>query len=286
MREIGVLSNNSILFCFERIRALNKLILIIFLAFIAGILFTIFLYSIIHKIKFDYILRVMKNKTKRFIKHIVSLTGVFLSLIAISIIFKLLKYDSQMFPNIISVGLSVLIIDFLLKEREQAEREKVVIIIDSKLEQIMRRINAIVLKFVNLEDIINISVDEEIIKKLIEQKDILHDQIEHSYITEQGDVEIAQISLVDFTYFIAREIEADINDLISNFSQYLTSNQILLLIKIREILSQKIFKIRCSKLYDIETITEAEYGIIKGYLLQALLGLNKIIESERICNGN
>ncbi len=215
-------------------------------------------------------------------KHTVSLTGVFVVILITYFILDKFNYGEQILPNIISTGLSILIIDFLLKERElsqrQKEKEKVKLLIDDRINRILKNIKGIILKFIDLEELEDVRVSKEIIEGIIQRQNLIEEKINHTLIKENGQVDELEISKMDFTYYVGKELEKDVDDLLINFNQFLDSNQIYFLVKLKETLSKKIFKIRCSTLYS--EFENKEYKVIENLLIDTLGELNVSLENR------
>lgn len=157
-----------------------------------------------------------------------------------------------------------MIIDFLLKERELSRRQKVKLLIDDRINRIIVNIKGIILKFINLEQLEEVRVSKEIIEGIIQKQNLVEEKVNHTLIKEDGQVEELEISKMDFTYYVGKELEKDVDDLLINFNQFLDSNQIYFLVNLKETLPKKIFKIRCSTLYtEFET---DEYKVIENVL--------------------
>lgn len=257
-------------------------IYIAIIAFLIGCLGTFILVKKLSIKKIGEVISLIKYKSIRFIKHTISLTGVFIVMIIAYVILDKFNYGQQILPNIISTALSILIIDFLLKEREvsqrEKEKEKVKLLIDDRVNRIIRNIKGIILKFINLEQLNDVKVSKEIIEGIIQKQDLIQDKVEHILIKEDGQVEELQISKMDFTYYVGKELEKDVDDLLINFNQLLDSNQIYFLVKLKETLTKKIFKIRCSTLY--EDFGKKEYNVIENLLIETLGELNVSLENR------
>lgn len=255
---------------------MSEKIYIALISFCIGIIITYLLLSKFNSSKLNDFIRFIKNKIIRFIKHTLSLYGVFIVMIITYFIADKLDYSDEILPNIISTGLSILIIDFLLKERETSELEKVKVLLDYKFNSIIKNTRIIILKFINLEDIGEDRINENIIKSIIEKQNLLTENINHIYIENDGTLNEISVSKMDFTYHIGKELEKDVDSLLKNFSSYLTSDQICFLVKLQDILSKKIFKIKCSTLYsDFEN---SEYKVIEGILIESLMALNSLLD--------
>lgn len=261
---------------------MSDIIYIAIISFLFGGIITFILVKILSMKRIGDAMLLVKRKSIRFIRHTISLTGVFIVILIIYFILDKLNYGEQMLPNIISTGLSILIIDFLLKEREiiqrQKEKEKVKALIDNKINRIVMNIEGIILKFINLDQVVGVKVSKEIIEGIIKKQNLVQDKLEHTVITENGQVDELEISKIDFTYYVGKELEKDVDDLLTNFNQFLDSSQIYFLVKLKEILSKKIFKIRCSTLYT--EIEEDEYKFIEELLVDTLGELNISLENR------
>ena len=218
----------------------------------------------------------IRSKIWRFIKHILSSSslGVCLAMSAAYFIFEKISYGDEMLPNLISATLSVLIIDFLLKERALSEQNKINILITDKINSVIKNINKIILKFINLEDIDRSVLTGEIISGILSKQNLAEDSIEYQQITDDGQVVSLTISKFDFTFYVAKEIKPEVSNLIQNYNRYLTSEQICNLIKLKGVLSNKIFKVKYSTYKDI---TDGEYKFFEELLIKALIELNYIL---------
>lgn len=254
------------------------------ISFIVGCFITFILIKKLSMKKIGYAISLIKYKSIRFIRHTISLTGVFIVILITYFILDQCNYGKQILPEIISTGLSILIIDFLLKEREesqrQKEKEKVKLLIDDRINRIIRNIKGIILKFINLEQLEDVKVSKEIIEGIIQKQDLFQEKLNHTLIKEDGQVEELEISKMDFTYYVGKEMEKDVDDLLINFNQFLDSNQIYFLVKIKETLSKKIFKIRCSTLYT--KFEREEYKVIENLLIDTLGELNVSLENREV----
>lgn len=257
-------------------------IYIAIISFIVGCFITFILVKKLSMQKIVDTLSLIKYKSIRFIRHTLSLTGVFIVILITYFILDKFNYGEEILPEIISTGLSILIIDFLLKEREvsqrQKEKEKVELLIDDRINRIIRNIKGIILKFINLEQLEDVKVSKEIIEGIIQKQDLIKEKLNHTLIKEDGQVEELEISKMDFTYYVGKELEKDVDDLLINFNQFLDSNQIYFLVRLKETLSKKIFKIRCSTLYT--EFEKEEYGVIENLLIDTLGELNVSLENR------
>ncbi|WP_154826939.1 hypothetical protein [Clostridium butyricum] len=242
-------------------------------SFILGGMLTYFL-SLQSKEKIKEILLLTRSKGWRFFKHTISLVGVFFATAVAYFIFDKINYGKEMLPNLISSALSVLIIDFLLKERALAEQNKINILINDKINSVIKNINKIILKFINLEDVEKSRLTDEIISSILSKQNLAEETLEYQQITEDGQVLSLEISKFDFTFYVAKEIEPEVSNLIQNYNRYLSAEQICNLIKLKEILSSKIFKVRYST---YKNITQAEYKLFESLLIKALIELNYIL---------
>ncbi|NFA42254.1 hypothetical protein EXM65_06590 [Clostridium botulinum] len=261
---------------------MKDIVYIAIISFIVGCFITFILTKKLSLKKLLDAITTIKYKSIRFLRHTISLTGVFVVILITYFILDKFNYGEQILPNIISTGLSILIIDFLLKERElsqrQKEKEKVKLLIDDRINRIIRNIKGIILKFINLEQLEDVKVSKEIIKGIIQKQDLVKEKVTHTLIKEDGEVDELEISKMDFTYYVGKELEKDVDDLLINFNQFLDSNQIYFLVTMKETLSKKIFKIRCSTLYtDFEM---DEYKVIENLLIDTLGELNVSLENR------
>lgn len=252
------------------------------ISFIIGCFITFIFVKKLSAEKIGKLIYVIKYKSIRFLRHTVSLTGVFIVILITYFILDKFNYGEQILPNIISTALSILLIDFLLKERElaqkQKEKEKVKLLIDDRINRITKNIKEIILKFINLEQLDDVKVSKEIIEGIIQKQDLIKDKVKHTLIEEDGQVRELEISKMDFTYYVGKELEKDIDNLLINFNQFLDSNKIYFLVKLKETLSKKIFKIRCSTLYS--EFEREEYKVIENLLIDTLGELNVSLENR------
>lgn len=220
----------------------------------------------------------IKTKFFRFAKHLVSLSTVIVILIIIYFVFKYFNFQDDMLPNLLSAGLSVIFIDFLIKERELAECEAVKQLVDSKLESVLFDVKNMILQFIDLEDVSDFIVTEDVIHKLLSGKNTFEEKKEYLGIVEKGEVICENIPLIDHTYFFGLKISYELENLILYCNKYLKASDLLLLIKLKEVFNCSIFKIRSSKLYD--NISETEYEVVMKNLEEKLILLNNLLHGR------
>lgn len=246
---------------------------LIIIVFMLGILFDRLL---IGKQKFKFLMIEIYNKIKRFLQHTISISAVFIVLIITYYISeRIFNYGSAILPNLISTGLSILIIDFLLKERSVAEKEKVNFLIKDKISNVKSSINKIILKFINLDEMQDSNLSNELITNILSKQKLDEKVLDYIEITPDGQVNELKISKFDLTYYISREIEPEVTNLIQNFNQYLTVDEICILTKLNDVLKKnKIFKVKFS---NFEKVNGEEYEFYKNLLISAIIELNSVL---------
>lgn len=221
---------------------------------------------------------------KRFSRHIISLTGIYIILIIAYIIStKVFNNSDYLLPNLISTGLSVVFIDFLVKERELKDKEKVSVLIDTKVVNITNRISKVILKFMNLPNLEKETLSCEMIKNILEQDELEKENITYVEFKDDGQVQEKTINKFDYIYYVAKEIRPDVNILIQNFSQFLSTNKMICLINLLDLFDKNnIFKAKYSTYSEL---TQDEKKVFKNILIDVVCKLNDILnllnESEK-----
>jgi len=233
-------------------------------------------------------IKLIYNKCKRFIRHIISLSAVYVVLIiAYYISEKLFNYGDSILSNLISTALSIVFIDFLLKERALDDKAKVSELIKGKIINVREKIQVIILKFVSLESLKAQTLSDDIISSILEKESLAENVIDFIYFTDDGQAKEIKICKFDYIYYVSKEIKSDVTILIQSFNQYLSTAEMVTLIKLKELLDKNnIFKVRYST---YENVTTEEYNFYKGLLIEAILELNSIalmFEKRDIKYGN
>lgn len=228
------------------------------------------------KINISKFIIYLYEKLKRFVKHVISLSGIYIILIISYYVFeKFFGYGQQILSNLISAGLSVIFIDFLIKERDLKDRKKVNILIKTKILNIGEKIQKIILQFSNLSGVGKQTISNEVIRNILEKDELIKEVIDYIEFTKDGQATELKLNKFDYIYYVAKEIEPDVSMLIQNFNQFLENDEMISLIKLRDLLDKnKIFKVRYSS---YKNITGEEYEFYKELLIDVIIQLNDVI---------
>lgn len=226
---------------------ISHLIVLLFIAFFLGIFFMCKLYP-----KKKMVFESIKNKAKRFVEHFFSLVPVYIFIGIFYFLFKTVNYENQMLPNLISVGISVVFIDFLIKERENSEKHKINDLLNNKLDRIKRNVKDILLKFIQFDNYSSDEINEDLLRNILQNEDMNQAVLNYKIITDNGSLENIVISKFDYLYFIGKDLRPLVNSLILNYGRYFSSNQLCQLIDLENILDQKLFMARASLIGNLE----------------------------------
>jgi voltage-gated potassium channel Kch len=251
------------------------------LAFILGIIVTICIYAFFpltrEQIKIG--LSIAKGKCCRFSKHILQLIPVFLILVIIYLICLKFQYGDSLLPELIGTGISIAIIDFLIKEREEAEKKNLNYLLINKLDRIHKYIKSIILKYIDFENYESEIINKELLENILAKQNLNQPSICYKIITDEGKLNELTVSKFDYLYYIGRELRPVLSSFMSNYGGALSYKQICQLIKLEEILDKGIFKTRPSTLGNLEGEV---YNNYKKAIIETLIELITISKQLRI----
>jgi len=235
-------------------------------------------FFIIDKLSYNVrvkISRIMFSKIRRFFRNVLNLSPIILVLILLYYAFKLFDYGEEILPELIGTGISVLIINFIIKEKEYNEKSKIDKILKNKIKQIIDISNQMILKYIDAEDYININLNKDTLYTILKKQDLRKSEITYKNITQDGIAEIKQISKLDYLFYVRKELYPLIHNFISSYGIYLEYRQLSLLMSLQEILERNIFRGRLSVQKD--NIDDDIYKKYLDVIVELLLEINKII---------
>lgn len=218
---------------------------------------------------------IFKGKLKRFLYNITSQISI---IIAFAIIYKIsvaIGYESDMLSNLIGAGLSIFIIDFLHKERELNKKKELSELLRYKIKEIIGISNKMLLKYIDFKDYKANDISKDLLVNIIAKQNLLTETVEIMSIKDTGEVCQEKVPKIDYPFYIARELNPLLTQLISNYGQYLDHDQIIVLIELDGLLDKNIFKSR------ISTINGINDSVFEGYIpsfVDALERLNNIVK--------
>lgn len=215
--------------------------------------------SIIGYILKKNIKNIFKN-IANYIKHIWTLKYVLGSLTLIYFFCYKNNYK-DMLPNIISTGLSIVIIDYLLKAREESSKIKLKQIAKQDFEKINNEIIDLVKNIFSNESFSKIKHED--ISNVIANNKFENDEIEYICISN-GNIDSKKVCKLDYIYYKVEGIRKNIESIIKNFKEYLEYKEIEKIIELEKILNKRIFKVKFS---DIETKNPEDVEAVKVKLI-------------------
>lgn len=242
--------------------------------FISGILLSFILYPKLSESKRKRIYKYIINKIKRFFKNLIQFSPIIFILIFLYYCFKLFGYDKDMLPELIGAGISVLIINFIIKEKEYNKKSKLDKILNNKLKEIISKSEKMIFKYIDAEEYFSVSIDSNILHKIFKKQDLVESRIKHNIIYENGVAETIEISKIDYLFYIRKDLYPLLNQFVSSYGIYLEYDQLHLLISLQEILDRNIFRTKLSSISEINADIYEKYVDV---LVELLLEINKIM---------
>lgn len=247
--------------------------------FLFGIIITFLITLKYNKEKILTLLKAIKDKVTRFIKNGINNSIIILILVIAYLIFDYLGYGTQALPEIIGTGASIFIINFFLEEREYGKNKDLKELLDYRMKRICDISNKMLLKYINFDEYDPININNELLINILKTQNLLMEKIKMSYIDDDGRINNEEIIKIDYPYFIAKELSPIVEQLTSNYGQYLDYNQITTLVELEEMLNRRIFKSRISLMGELEGQVPEEYII---GLAESLSKLNYIVSKLNI----
>ena len=133
--------------------------------------------------------------------------------------------------------------------------------------------------FVSLQDIGTTELSDGVIRGILDNQDLKKRTIRHVEITEVGEVLVEEVSKFDYIFYVAKELNPEVNELLQNYTAYLSAEQLYMLMELKYVLREnKVFR---SKFSTFDNPNEAEENKYKEFLTSAIISLNKVIKKEK-----
>lgn len=260
-------------------KSIKYKVLIYTLIFIMGGLFGIVFRITFTRERVLKLLTNIKNKTKRFIYNLISQFSIIIVFSIIYLFFVSINYEEDMLPNLIGTLLSVFIIDFLIKERELNGKSDLNDLLDYKIKEISTISDQMLIKYIGFENYNSGGISKDLFENIFSKQDLLTDIVEHTYITDEGEICTENVVKIDYPFYIAKELRPLVTQLISDYGKHLEHNQIVGLIELDEFLNKKIFHTKISLVEGVESTDTTKYV---NSLIEVLDRLNNIVKKIKI----
>jgi hypothetical protein len=210
----------------------------------------------------------------RFFLHLLTMIPIAIALILLYFIINVLfSYGSSIMPELIGAAISVIVIDFLIKERELKEKQSINVLLNNKISRISETIDEVLKKFIDFENFDKKNINKELLVNILEKQELDIPLIDYQYLESDGSYKKEKISKFDYIYFIGKDLLPVVDNLITKYSRYINNDILCDLISLEDILSERLVKFRISSM---GTIDKDIYDRIVDVIIEYLIIMNAL----------
>ena len=234
------------------------------------------IYLRLKKYVFKNMIIELKKMVYRFIKNLITLIPIIFILVIIYFISCLFNFGSNLLPELIGSGVSIIVINFILNEKDYKERKTLLLLLENKINAIYKQSRDLILKYIDFNEYKENEITRELLVNILGKKDLLKDTVDVTYIDTDGIIKTEKIILIDNPYFIGKELKPKV-DQMSSYASYLGYDRITAIVKLEEILNKRIFTVRISKIEGLSTESCKQFlDPLIDSIMELIIVLNKI----------
>ncbi|MHB8065693.1 MAG: hypothetical protein ACYDG2_24255, partial [Ruminiclostridium sp.] len=207
--------------------------ILLIISFLAGALFMNILYLKLQKNIFKNMIIEWKMMLYRFIKNLITLIPVVFILVIVYFISCLFSFGSNLLPELIGAGISIVVINFILSEKDHKERKTLRLLLENKINAIYKQSRDLILKYIDFNEYKENEITRELLVNILGKKDLLKDTVDVTYIDINGIIKTEKIILIDNPYFIGKELKPKV-DQMTNYASYLGYDRMTAIVKLEE----------------------------------------------------